>query len=245
MSNLTSLNFNEILFFDIETVSGYASFGELGERMQALWAHKCISLNKSNENELNPAELYSERAAIFSEFGKIICISVGYFSEKDGTIVFRLKNIANDDERILVTDFFDLLTKTKTFRKLCGHNIREFDVPYIARRAMLLGLPLAPMFQLFGKKPWDLDEVFLDTMQLWKMGDFKSFTSLNLLTAIFDIPSPKDDISGADVGRVYWKENDLKRIAEYCGKDVVAVAQLLRKMSNLPLFDTQSTQIIN
>ncbi len=231
----------DVLFLDIETVSGYKNFDELPERMKALWTRKAKSLSKSDD--VKPEELY-ERAGIYAEFGKIVCISVGFIVENDSKRFFRLKSFYGDDEKIILNDFNDLLRKsfTRDNQYLCGHNAKEFDFPYIARRSLIKGLKLPPQLDIAGKKPWEVKH--LDTMDLWRFGDYKSYTSLNLLTAVFDIPTPKDDIDGSQVGRVYWEERNLERIAEYCQKDVLAVAQLFLRYKGEDLISDKNIEII-
>ena len=223
------IDFSKILFLDIETVSQQKSYNDLSERMQKLWDKKTAHLLKPGE-ETTPAEMY-ERAGIYAEFGKIICISVGFFYGYR----FRLKSIYGHDEKALLADFAQLLNNHYySFEsQLCAHNGKEFDFPYIARRMIVNGIPIPNILQVAGKKPWETN--FIDTMELWKFGDYKAMTSLDLLCAILDIPTPKDDINGSEVGRVYWQENDLKRISTYCQKDVLTVAQLMRRYNNLPL----------
>ena len=223
------IDFSKILFLDIETVSQQKSYDDLSERMQKLWDKKTAHLLKPGE-ETTPAEMY-ERAGIYAEFGKIICISVGFFNGYR----FRLKSIYGHDEKALLADFVQLLNNHYySFElQLCAHNGKEFDFPYIARRMIVNGIPIPNILQVAGKKPWETN--FIDTMELWKFGDYKAMTSLDLLCAILDIPTPKDDINGSEVGRVYWQENDLKRISTYCQKDVLSVAQLMRRYNNLPL----------
>ena len=223
------IDFSKILFLDIETVSQQKSYNDLSERMQKLWDKKTAHLLKPGE-ETTPAEMY-ERAGIYAEFGKIICISVGFFNGYR----FRLKSIYDHDEKALLADFAQLLNNHYySFEsQLCAHNGKEFDFPYIARRMIVNGIPIPNILQVAGKKPWETN--FIDTMELWKFGDYKAMTSLDLLCAILDIPTPKDDINGSEVGRVYWQENDLKRISTYCQKDVLSVAQLMRRYNNLPL----------
>ena len=197
--------------------------------MQKLWDKKAAIIGR-NEPDLSPEELYS-RAGIYAEFGKIVCISCGFVSGN----AFRAKSYFGDDESILLQDFASLLNRSYTGQRylLCGHNSKEFDIPYIARRMLVKGLKLPEILNVAGKKPWEVRH--LDTMDLWKFGDYKHYTSLELLAAIFDIPTPKDDIDGSQVGEVYWKEKDLERIAIYCEKDVFTTAQLLRRYLGMPL----------
>ncbi len=236
---MAKYNLNQILFIDIETVSGKASYEELDERMQHLWGLKAKIIYR-NQEPPEPKESYTEKAGIYAEFGKIVCISVGIFSvDAEGNRQLRMKSFASEDEAELLRDFTELLIKNPKFRYFCGHNIKEFDIPYICRRMMVNSLPLPHILDISGKKPWELDYL-LDTMLMWKFGDYKNYTSLSLLTAIFDIPSPKDDIDGSDVGRVFWEEKDLDRIAIYCEKDVIAVAQLLLRFEREPLVEEAS-----
>lgn len=246
------IDLRKILFIDIETVSQSKKLSDVPERMQELWAKKSKFFLKdyADDLEINEklAQSYSDKAAIFAEFGKIICISVGVlYRKEDGKYGFRVKSFAGDDEKELLISFSDLLSKHYNDPArfyLCGHNIREFDVPYICRRMVVNRLPLPDIVNLSGKKPWETKHL-IDTLELWKFGDIKHFTSLDLLTAILEIPSPKDDIDGSQVGRVYWEENDLPRIAEYCEKDVVTVANLLLRFQGLDLIDPEAISKIN
>jgi hypothetical protein len=230
----------KVLFIDIETVSRTHHLEELQEEEQALWKQKAKYWLKDYADQADPeAVCYENRAAILAEFGRIICISVGIHAagDKDGEDTFRLKSFAGDDEEVILREFGKLMDEhfsdpNKAF--LCGHNIREFDIPYICRRMLMLGIPLPNLFQISGKKPWQISYL-IDTLELWKFGDIKHFISLKLLTWCLGIPSPKEDIEGSDVGRVYYVENDLPSIVRYCERDVLAVAQVLRKMMGLPL----------
>ena len=233
------IDFSKTLFLDIETASQVKDYSQLSERMQKLWDHKAEQIAKGDESA-TPESLY-ERAAIYAEFGKIICISVGFFNDQR----FRLKSFYGHDEKALLTEFATLLDRYYAFpdAQLCAHNGKEFDFPYIARRMMVNGIKIPRVLQVAGKKPWETN--FIDTMELWKFGDYKTFTSLDLLCAIMEIPTPKDDINGSEVGRVYWIENDLERIKTYCQKDVLAVAQLMRRYNYLPLIADDQVDYTN
>ena len=233
------IDFSKILFLDIETVSQEKTFDQLSERIQKLWAHKAEQIGKGDENA-TPESLY-DRAAIYAEFGKIVCISVGFFNNQR----FRLKSFYSHDEKALLSDFANMLNRyyNAADSQLCAHNGKEFDFPYIARRMLINGIQIPKILQVAGKKPWETN--FIDTMELWKFGDYKSYTSLDLLCAILDIPTPKDDINGSEVGRVYWEENDLRRIQTYCQKDVLAVAQLMRRYNYLPLIPEDCVDYTN
>lgn len=225
---LQKINLEKILFLDIETVSQVPDFSDLNDDFQKHWEQKSLYISK--EDEL-PRDTYN-RAGIYAEFGKIVCISVGIIRIENGVKKLRLKSYFSDDETVLLTDFFELLNQHYNTRDslLCAHNGKEFDFPYIARRALINGIEIPPILDLAGKKPWEVPH--LDTLQLWKFGDYKNYTSLSLLTTVFNIPTPKDDIDGSMVNEVYWKQKDLNRIAVYCQKDVVALTQLFLRFRN-------------
>ncbi|WP_346857269.1 ribonuclease H-like domain-containing protein [uncultured Draconibacterium sp.] len=224
---LRNLNIEEILFLDIETVPLAPEYAELTEKWQQLWEHKM----QFQINNGEPAEDLYERAGIYAEFGKIICISVGYVIQKKGEQYFRAKSFYGDDEKKLIQEFFNALDgfAHKGKRRLCAHNGQEFDFPYISRRALVNDLTLPKMLDIAGAKPWEVKDILIDTLQLWKFGDYKHYTSLSLLCELFNIPTPKDDIDGSQVAKVYWEDNDLDRIIRYCEKDTLAVANLLLK----------------
>ena len=229
-----TINFENILFLDIETVPEVENFSELSEEKQELFAQKTAYQRKE---EVTSNEFY-ERAGIWAEFGKIVCISVGYFvnfKSKDRT--FRVTSFFGDDETVILNGFKKLLVShfNKPEHVLCAHNGKEFDFPYIARRMIINQISLPEKLNLFGKKPWEI--AHLDTLEMWKFGDYKHYTSLKLLTLILNIPSPKDDISGSEVCGVYYKEKVVARIAVYCEKDTIAVAQLLLRFNNEPLIE--------
>jgi len=226
-------NFENILFLDIETVPEVENFSNLNEEKQELFAQKTQYQRKE---DVTPSEFY-ERAGIWAEFGKIVCISVGYFTNfnSEGR-VFRVTSFYGDEVKLL-EDFKKLLNSYfhKPQHLLCAHNGKEFDFPYIARRMIIHQIELPEKLNLFGKKPWEIPHI--DTMELWKFGDYKHFTSLKLLTSILGIPSPKDDINGSEVGTVFYKEKNIERIVKYCEKDTVAIAQLLLRFNNQPLIN--------
>jgi len=229
---LTHIGIDKILFLDIETVPCVYKFDDLDPKTQELYTLKTRFIQDREERDAS--EVY-DRAGIYAEFGKVICISTAFVNGN----TLRVKSFYGDDEKVVLEDFALLLNKyfASNDQYLCGHNIKEFDIPFLARRMVINGLELPNMLDLAGKKPWEVRH--LDTMELWKFGDYKHFTSLSLLTHIFGIPTPKDDISGADVSRVYWEEQDLERIKVYCEKDTIAVAQLLMKFKNLPLINDE------
>ncbi|MFN3382298.1 MAG: 3'-5' exonuclease [Runella zeae] len=214
-----------ILFIDIETVSGKASLDLFDERMQEQWERKAINIR--NDDHVSAFDLFYRRAAIYSEFGKIICIGVGalYWTSSDDNPRFKVKTIAGDDERTILLEFKELMEKyPQNQLALCAHNGKEFDFPYLCRRMLINKIKLPESLQISGKKPWEI--LHQDTLDMWRFGDYKSFAQLDLLAALFGIPSSKSDISGEDVTRVYYAEKDLARIRRYCKEDVVVLAQL-------------------
>ena len=225
------LDLGTVLFLDIECVSGEATLDEVEPALASLWREKApriMRVDELSEEEADAA--YVDRAAIFAEFGKIVCISVGFITGATGEEILRVKSFADPDESVVLEDFASLLNGKRNFRLLCGHNIREFDIPYIARRMIVHGVALPEMLDIRGRKPWEVRHL-LDTMEMWSFGDRKNYTSLKLLAALFGIPSPKNDIDGSQVGRVFWEENDLDRIAVYCERDVVATANVFLALS--------------
>ena len=234
---LNYIKLDKVLFLDIETVPMCATYEELPERFMPLWDKKAAYLKKEEED--SPASLFP-RAGIYAEFGKVVCISFGMLI--DGN--FRIKSFYGDDEKALLTEFTSLLEHKFSSKEflLCAHNGKEFDFPYLSRRMLINGMSLPEILDLAGKKPWEVPH--LDTMELWKFGDFKNYTSLELLTAVFDIPTPKDDIDGSQVGEVYWQEKDLERIVKYCQKDVLSIAQLFLRYQNKPLLTEEQVLIV-
>jgi hypothetical protein len=221
-----NLNLEKVLFLDIETVPMVSEYNLLPEPFKKLWDHKAEQLK--NKEPLNKAdgdtpEKLFQRAGIYAEFGKIICISVGYIKNRE----FRLKSFYSEDEYELLKEFSEMLSKHYNPRDnlLCAHNGKEFDYPFMARRMLINGLRLPEIINMAGKKPWEV--AHLDTMELWKFGDYKSYSSLALLAAVFGIQTPKDDIDGSMVAEVFYKEKNLERIVRYCQRDTLTVAQLL------------------
>lgn len=229
---LQKMNLEHVLFLDIETVPEHPNFNDLDAEEKALWEQKTVYQRK---DEFTPEEFY-DRAGIWAEFGKIICISVGYFANKGDLRKFRVTSFHGEETQLL-QEFTTLLEThfSRPHHLLCAHNGKEFDFPFLARRMIINGMTLPFKLNLFGKKPWEI--AHLDTMELWKFGDYKHYTSLKLMTKVLGIPSPKDDIDGSQVRNVFYEENDLDRIIVYCEKDVIAVAQILLRLRNEQLLD--------
>lgn len=235
---LNDIQPEQLFIFDIETVPGVKNFNDLSPEFQKLFDDKVGRFRKEEEDK---AAYYFNKAGIYAEFGKIVCISCGYLQKINQQYQLKIKTFKSDDEKLLLEEFTPTLIQvSKNNYQLCGHNIREFDVPWLCRRFLINGLSLPPVLDIYGKKPWEVNHV--DTLDLWKFGDFKHYTSLHLLASILNVPTPKDDIDGSMVGNVYWNEGNLERIAHYCSKDVVAVAQVMMRLKGLELL--QEDQII-
>ena len=230
-----------VLFIDIETVSQYKDLSDAPENIQKLWTKKAGQIGKEGET----AETLYNRAAIYAEFGKIVCISAGKIFRKGNERAYRVKSYFGEDEKTILQEFSAMVTgfMANPTHKLCAHNGQEFDFPYIARRMLINGLQLPPILDIAGAKPWEIKDVMLDTLQLWKFGDYKHYTSLELLCAIFGIPTPKDDIDGSQVGDIYYINSDIQRIARYCEKDTFAIAQLLLRFKGEPLIRQENYEI--
>jgi uncharacterized protein YprB with RNaseH-like and TPR domain len=227
---LDNIRVEDVMFLDIETVPASASYETLTPAIQNLWDKKSRQFRTPEQT----AQDAYERAGIYSEFGKIICISVGLIRDKN-PFKFRLKSFYGKDEKSLLTEFSGMLSKfsrTNIDAVLCAHNGKEFDFPYIARRMIINRLIIPGILDNAGKKPWEVK--LLDTMDLWKFGDYKNYTSLDLLTSILGIPTPKDDIDGSMVAGIFYNDDDLKRIVYYCEKDVLAIGRVLLRFMYLP-----------
>ena len=237
---LKNVNYSKILFFDIETVPQTFDYNELDERGQGLWDKKTRFIQ---ERENLTAEEVYDKAGIYAEFGRVVCISLGFVLQKEGETQIRIKSIANEDEIALLQEFLDLLNSYYDSPDFlfCAHNGKEFDIPFLCRRILINNLKIPYMLNVSGKKPWEIKH--LDTMELWKFGDFKNYTSLDLLTYIFKIPTPKDDMDGSQVAKVFYQDKDLDRIIHYCEKDVVATIQLFRKYQGDSLIEEEFIQI--
>ena len=223
---LKHLDLKKILFLDIETVPANQDYEELDEEWKSLWDRKAAFFKNQESKEEDT--LY-QRAGIYAEFGKVICVSLGYFHFEGHNRTFRMKSVFAEDEKEVLEETAHLL---KRFNKgsdhlLCAHNGKEFDFPFMARRMLINQIELPYMLDIAGRKPWEVQH--LDTMQLWKFGDYKHYTSLKLLCKLFGVDSPKSDMDGSMVAKAFYEDQDLKRISEYCLEDTLAVAQLLLK----------------
>ncbi len=234
------MSLSNILFIDIETVSELADYESLSPEMKEFWKSKSKFWLKNEEyQEEALPELYQQKAGIYAEFAKVVCISAGFIHTKDDKNQLRIKSFYGDDEKKVLENFADLLNTNfnkPDKNKICGHNIKEFDIPFLSRRMLINDVKLPEIINIAGKKPWEVMHL-ADTMEMWKFGDYKNYTSLALLATVLGIKSPKDDIDGSMVGKVYYEEHDLERIVTYCEKDVKTVVQIYLRMNYLPLIE--------
>ena len=242
MSLATSIQ--NLFLLDIETVPLEPSYNRLSGEWQQLWWDK---ISKTVPENCTPEESYLQKAGILAEFGKVVCISTGYFFENEqGETCIKIKSVYGDDEKKVLTDFISLTNKLYQHKKqfeFTGHNIREFDIPFLCRRMLINQIPLPEYLQLHGAKPWEVRMV--DTLQWWKFGDYKNFVSLNLLANVLGIPTSKTDIDGSKVQQVYYEEKNLPRIVEYCQRDVVVVANVVLRFKNLPLLKQENVVLVS
>ena len=236
----------KVLFLDIETVPQKSNYQDISDTEKDLWDKKAAQLMRFQDDESLTSEKLYERGGIYAEFGCIICVSVGFYHKEGKAGQFRVRSFYKGDEKNILLELFDLLNHyfPSPYRFLCAHNGKEFDFPYICRRALINRVPLPKALQVSGKKPWETNHL-LDTMQAWRFGDYKHFTSLELLAHCFGIPSPKDDISGADVAEVYYAQNDIERIRLYCENDVYTMARVFCAMNELEDISPESLQRVD
>lgn len=240
---MQNIRLENLLLIDIETVSESAVFDMLSEEWQMLWKEK---VERTLPEETTAAEFYPQRAGIMAEFAKVICISIGYFKKEGNALQLRLKSFYGDDEKILLQDFIAALQKMDINNNkwsFTGHNIKEFDIPFICRRLLINRLAIPSFLDFQNMKPWETNLV--DSFQYWRFGDYKHYTSLKLLAAALHVPSPKDDIDGSMVGEVYWKEKNIDRIVTYCQKDVVTTGNIILRFKNLPLITESQIVVVS
>lgn len=233
---LASLNLQNLLVLDIETVPQYKTFDEVPPNFKKLWEEKTQFQRKDEQT----AKDFYPRAGIWAEFGKIVCISVGIFKDDFN---LRVKSFYGNDEKIILKNFVLLLNTQAQNLTLGAHNGKEFDFPYLCRRLLINDLKIPKQLDIAFKKPWEIKHV--DTLELWKFGDYKNYTSLNLLAAIFNIPTPKDDIDGSHVGEVYWQQNDLERIKTYCQKDIITTSRLIQRFKGIKMLNDENITYVD
>ena len=240
---ITKMPLENFLIIDIETVSGHKTFELMPADWQHLWEEK---VSRSVPEDSTASAYYIQRAGIMAEFAKVVCISIGYFKKMAAHYQFRVKSIFGENEKELLQEFVGTVNQLEAVHNhwsFSGHNIKEFDIPFLCRRLLINGLAVPAYLDFQNMKPWETNMV--DTFQYWRFGDYKNYTSLKLLAAALNVPSPKDDIDGSMVGQVYWEENNLHRIATYCQKDVVTVANIILRFKNLPLLTEEQVIFTN
>ncbi|KEO72836.1 3'-5' exonuclease [Anditalea andensis] len=219
-----------ILFLDIETVSQTGRLEELDTRLQSEWLKKHQQIIK--DENISPEDSYFQKGGIYAEFGQVICVGVGYYvyNPDEDKLHFRTKTFGAASENEILWQFRELLEKKRW--TLCAHNGKEFDFPYLCRRMLVNQIPLPDVLQLAGKRPWEIRHI--DTLELWKFGDYKHYTRLELLAALFGIASSKEDIDGSQVNETYYKDQGLDTIRLYCLRDVEVTARLYLAYQGLP-----------
>lgn len=229
----------DLFLIDIETVPQVSNINELSGEGRKLFFDK---ISKTMPEKFDEEDMYLKKAGILAEFGKVICISLGFFfKDKADRICLKIKSISGHNEKVLLDEFIAITDKFfqhKNRFQFAGHNIREFDVPFLCRRMVINQIQLPTYLHIYGAKPWDIS--MTDTLQWWKFGDYKNYISLHLLANILGVPTSKDDIDGSMVQHVYYKDNNLQRIVNYCQKDVVVVAQVIQRFKNLPLVKAEN-----
>lgn len=231
-----------ILFLDLETVKIARQYHEMEERMRKQWDRKSTFLNRNGD--LLPEDIFKEKGGIYAEFGKIVAIGLGFIKIENNGPTLRIKVLRGHDEKTLLTSFINVVKRfPQNLLQLCAHNGKEFDLPFLCRRMLVNQLEMPEALQVSGKKPWEIKH--LDTLDLWKFGDYKHYTSLELLAALFDIPSSKDDIDGSMVDSIYYDEGDLDRICKYCAQDVVVTTQLYMRLTGRRLIDSENITFVD
>jgi predicted PolB exonuclease-like 3'-5' exonuclease len=231
------MNLNQLkrtLVVDIETASMVVSFDKLDSRNQSFWRKKSKRLlkgHKLDHDHETLSQFYEDKGAIFAEFAKVICISVGIFDINENIDSLRIKSFYGDNEFEILNSFRDLLQGhfyDKYHHTIAGHNLKEFDIPFICRRMVINGIKLPNLLRIHGARPWQVPHL-MDTLELWKFGDYKNYTSLDLLCTVLGMPSPKDNLDGSQVSKAYW-EGNIEEIKDYCEKDITATARVILKL---------------
>ena len=240
---MQNISVENLFLIDIETVSCFPNYQLLTDEWKDLWTEK---ISKALPENISAEEYYPQRAGIMAEFAKVVCISFGYIKKENGNPQLRIKSFYSEDEKEILEKFIDTVCQLQAKNnKWCftGHNIKEFDIPFLCRRILINNISIPDCFNFQAMKPWDVP--VLDTLHLWRFGDYKHYTSLKLLAATLGVPSPKNDIDGSKVGEVYWNKKDLKRIAHYCQKDVATVANVILRFKNLPLLTEEQIVFVD
>jgi len=237
-----------LIIIDIETAPVSPAFDQLSEEWKILWEEKT---QYSLPEGMSPAEFYPKRAGIMAEFARIVCISMAYFNKENHHLKLRVKSFYGFDEKEILQQFLLTINKIEAHNKnwcFAGHNIKEFDIPFICRRLLINHFPIPRYLDFQNMKPWETNIV--DTFQYWRFGDYKNYTSLKLLAAAMGIPSPKDDIDGSMVGDFFWngteeeRKKNLQRIAVYCQKDVITTGNIFLRFKNIEPLKQEDIEIV-
>jgi 3'-5' exonuclease len=225
----------KILFLDIETVGGCKNYQSCKKdnpkiAKQFLKYIDWFQKRFPEDSSLTVDEIFLRRASLVPEFSKIICVSAAFVTDKDEV---KIQSFFGDDERQLLKDCQKLLDRCgKLDFYLCGHNLKNFDIPMLAKRMIINGIMPPSILPSYDTKPWEIKAI--DTKEIWQYGAYTSIGSLDLLCSTMDIPTPKNgEVSGDNVHKSYWEDNKLKEIEDYCQKDVLVLIDIIKKLKNL------------
>lgn len=227
MKALKNIDLENVVFFDIETVRIEDKL-EKDTDLYRSWEYK-MRYSREAESKMEATSLeesYNNKAALYAEFAKVVCITIGKI--KDGQLM--LKSFYGEEGDMLrsFADVLNGMNAKNKYLQLAGHAIIGFDIPFLMRRCLINGVEVPNLLDTSMSKPWEVTAI--DTMNIWKATSFYGASLLNIATA-FGLPSPKMDVAGYETSDVYWKEGEkgLKRIVEYCERDVLTVANIVRK----------------
>ncbi len=234
----------QMVFIDIETIRGKKTYNDVITENPALddyWQTKHTQIREKEPLSYghieDSAEMYEKMAALYPEWGQIVCISIGQikFDEDGNPIKFTTKSFSGLYEKILLEEFNETASKIMSKyprMQWVGHNIKGFDMPYIIKRSLINGVRVPNVFHLQKQKPWESQ--LIDTNDVWKFNGWNG-ARLGLLTEILNIPSPKQDMDGKMVSDVFWEDGDLNRISEYCEMDINATANVMLRISGMDI----------
>jgi predicted PolB exonuclease-like 3'-5' exonuclease len=241
----TPTQLEKFLFFDIETSGLESNYERLSEKMQELWSKRSEILRNQlgekypDNKDKSDSDLFELKSALQAEFGRVVCISFGKIKFVEDEPTIQIISVQDEDESVLLKKAFDIIIKmSKIGVKLIGHNVKRFDIPFLCKRGIINSLELPAPLQVWDKKPWEIS--ITDTSELWSFGAWQEgFASLDLLATVLGIDSPKEQMNGSEVHGYYYSGR-IEEITEYCERDVITLAQILLRLSNLNLIDKQS-----
>lgn len=223
---------NNLLYFDVETAGKYESYEDLAlqnPRLAKLWEKraKYFRANTLGMEEMGDSEIYSQKSGLEPEFGRVVCVSFGVWDGEN----HRLTSFYGDNEQEILEKTAKIFSNAVSKgMKICGHNIKMFDVPFLGKKMIFSGIDVPQNLLLWDKKPWEVP--ILDTAEFFSFGSWShKFLGLDLLACSLGIESPKEDIDGSQVHNTFWGEKNYERIMEYCEKDVLTVMDVLKKVS--------------